>query len=130
METACLTFEIFKETKSGSIKEEVSANLSMDNEESVPVKSLSGGERATIDLAVDLAVIDMIEERTGKGLNIFILDEPFDGLDSICKERCLAVLTNHGTNKKIGLVDHSNETKELVSSRVTVVRSGQESSIQ
>jgi len=129
METACITFDTFKETKSGSIKEEVSANISMDGEGVVPVKSLSGGERATIDLAVDLAVIDMIEERTGKGLNLFILDEPFDGLDSVCKERCLSVLINHDTNKKIGLVDHSNETKELVSSRITAVRSGQESRI-
>lgn len=129
METACLSFDVSKETKSGSVKEEVNAILSVDGEASVPVKSLSGGEGTSIALAVDLAVISTIEERTGKGLNLFILDEPFNGLDTVCKSQCLEILQNHGTNKKIGIVDHSNETKELVSSKVTVARNGQESRI-
>jgi ABC-type transport system involved in cytochrome bd biosynthesis fused ATPase/permease subunit len=71
----------------------------------------------------------MIEERAGKGLDIFILDEPFDGLDSICREQCLQILQTHVSGKRIVIVDHSNETKELVHDRIIVVRDGQESRI-
>lgn len=127
MSTASVYFEGFKETKNGSIKDEVSAILTMDGEIDIPVKSMSGGERTAIDLAVDLAVIDMIEEQAGKGLDIFILDEPFDGLDSVCREECLQILQTHVTGKKIIVVDHSNETKELVHDRILVIRDGQES---
>jgi DNA repair exonuclease SbcCD ATPase subunit len=129
MATASIYFEGFKETKSGSIKDEVTAILTMDGEINIPIKSMSGGERTAIDLAVDLAVIDMIEEQAGKGLDIFILDEPFDGLDSICREECLQILQAHVTGKKIIVVDHSNETKEMVHDTIRVVRDGQESRI-
>ncbi len=129
MSTASIYFEGFKETKSGTIKDEVTAILTMDGEVDIPVKSMSGGERTSIDLAVDLAVIDMIEEQAGKGLDVFILDEPFDGLDSTCREECLQILQAHVTGKKIIVVDHSNETKEMVQDRIIVIRDGQESRI-
>lgn len=129
MATASIYFEGFKETKSGTIKDEVTAILTMDGEVNIPVKSMSGGERTSIDLAVDLAVIDMIEEQAGKGLDIFVLDEPFDGLDSICREECLQILQTHVTGKKIIVVDHSNETKEMVHHTIRVIRDGQESRI-
>jgi DNA repair exonuclease SbcCD ATPase subunit len=129
MATASIYFEGFKETKSGSIKDEVTAILTMDGEINIPIKSMSGGERTSIDLAVDLAVIDMIEEQAGKGLDIFILDEPFDGLDSICREECLQILQAHITGKRIIVVDHSNETKEMVNETIRVIRDGQESAI-
>lgn len=130
MATASIYFEGFKETKSGTIKEEVSAVMTMDGEIGIPIKSMSGGERTAIDLAVDLAVIDMVEEIAGKGLDLFVLDEPFDGLDSTCREQCLEILKMHMTEKKIVIVDHSNETKEMVSDRILVVRDGQESSVR
>lgn len=127
MSTATLTFDAFKETKSGSIKEEIVPILSMDDEIGVPLKSVSGGERAAVDLAVDLAVIDMIESRTGNGIDLFILDEPFDGLDAICRENCLEVLKNHASDRKILIVDHSTETKQMVQDKIVVVRDGQTS---
>lgn len=129
--TATMTvhFEGFKETKSGSVKEEVTAVLNMDGELNVPIKSMSGGESTMVNLAIDLATIDVVEERAGKGMDIFILDEPFDGLDSVCREQCLELLRNSASGKKILIVDHSNETKELVPDRIYVVRDGQNSTV-
>lgn len=129
MSTATITFDAYKETKSGALKEEVVAILSLDGEVDVPVKSMSGGERASIDLAVDLAVVDMIESKTGNGLDLFILDEPFDGLDAVCRENCLEVLKSHTSNRKILIVDHSTETKQMVQDKILVVRDGQFSKI-
>lgn len=129
MATSSVYFEGFKEAKNGSIKEEINAILTMDGEIDIPIKSMSGGERTSIDLAIDLAVIDMIEEQAGKGLDLFILDEPFDGLDSVCREECLQILQAHISGKRLVIVDHSNETKELVQDRIIVIRDGQESRI-
>jgi DNA repair exonuclease SbcCD ATPase subunit len=61
---------------------------------------------------------------------LFILDEPFNGLDHISIENCLEIIKNHDTNKRIIIVDHSSETKEMIGFRVVVERSGQESEIK
>lgn len=128
--TTTISFDSYKETKSGSVKEEVSILVHMDDELKVPLKSLSGGEETAIELAVDMAVIEMIESRAGIGFDTYILDEPFDGLDSVCKANCLEVLSNSNAGKKIIIVDHSEETKEMIASKITVVRDGQISKIE
>lgn len=129
METATITFDAFKENKNGTLKEEVTAILSMEGEVGVPIKSISGGERTAIDLAIDLAVIDMIESKTGKGIDLLFLDELFDGLDAICRERCLQVLQTHTSSRKIVIVDHSSETKAMVQDKILIIRDGQTSSV-
>lgn len=129
MATSTIYFEGCRETKSGSIKDEIVAIINMDGINDIPIKSLSGGEETTTDLAVDLAVIDVIETKVGKGANFFFMDEPFDGLDSVCKENCLEILKQLDTNKKIIMVDHSSELKEMVSDVILVVKEGDTSTI-
>jgi DNA repair exonuclease SbcCD ATPase subunit len=121
---ATIEFEGTKETQKGTVKEEVNAVISVDGELGVPIKSLSGGERSSTDLAVDLAVIDYIESKTGKGLNLFILDEPFTGLGTVEIEMALEVLKNANINKKLFIVDHNAEVKQMVQDRLIVVRDG------
>lgn len=129
MANATIYFEGCKETKTGNLKDEINAIINMDGENDIPIKTLSGGEETAIELAVDLAVIEMIEHKAGKGADFFILDEPFDGLDSVCKEQCLDLLQLFDTNKKIIIVDHSSELKAMVNEIITVVREGEESRI-
>lgn len=130
MKNGTIQFDGTKETKDGKIKEEVNAVIGMDGEESVPIKSLSGGERSAVDIAVDLAVIDFIETKSGKGINLFILDEPFTGLGPVEIEMALEVLKNSNTNKKIVIVDHNSEVKQMVQNRLVVVRDGLTSRIE
>lgn len=124
MKNATIQFEGTKENKDGRVKEEVNAVLSMDGEPTVPVKSLSGGEQSAIDLAIDLAVIDYIETRSGMGINVFILDEPFNGLGTVEIEMALDVLKNSNTKKKLIIVDHNPEVKQMVQTRLVVERTG------
>jgi ABC-type Na+ transport system ATPase subunit NatA len=121
---ATIHLEGTRETQDGKILEEVNAVLSVDGEIDVPLNSFSGGERSSTDLAVDLAVIDYIETKTGKGLNIFILDEPFNGLGTVEIEMALAVLKNSNINKKLTIVSHNPEVKEMVQNRLVVIRDG------
>lgn len=129
MATATIQMRGTKENKDGKVKEEVNAVINMDGEEAIPIRSLSGGERSATDLAIDLAVIDFLEHRTGKGINIFVLDEPFEGLDTVCVEQTLEILKNANFNKKLIIVDHNPEVKQMVGSRIMVIREGLTSNI-
>jgi hypothetical protein len=53
----------------------------------------SGGQQAVIELAVDLALAEVIAERTGVYPGWLVLDEPFDGLGAVDKEACMEVLS-------------------------------------
>ena len=122
MKNASIYFEGCKETKSGKVKDEVTGILSKGDALNIPIKAISGGEETAVNLAVDLAVIDVIEKQSGCGADFFVIDEPFDGLDSIGREECLTVLSNFDTNKKIILIDHSEELKQIVNDKIVVIK--------
>lgn len=124
MGTATIQFEGLKETKEGKIKEEVTCMISMDGEIGIPVKSLSGGERSAIDIGIDLSVIKFIEERTGKGINIMILDEFTGGLDTVCIENAIEMLKNSNIDKKLLLVEHNPVVSQSIENKILVVRDG------
>ena len=125
MATASIYFEGCKETGSGTIKEEVTALVNMDGEPDIDIKSLSGGERTAIDLAVDLAVIDVLEVKAGKGADFFILDEPFEGIDSVGRSAIVDIIKGVDSGKRIIIVDHGSETKETISDKIIAVRNGE-----
>ena len=129
MSNAVIYFDNAKETKSGNVKNEVNAVINLEGDSAIPIKTLSGGERTSADFAVDLAVGEMIESMTNKGVNFLILDEGFDGLDSISKIECLEILKSLNTDKKILIVDHSSEVKEMVSDIIKVKRINEESHV-
>jgi len=127
MSNAVIYFESAKETKSGKVKNEVNAVINLEGDSGIPIKTLSGGERTSADFAIDLAVGEMIESMTQKGVNFLIIDEGFDGLDSVSKIECLEILKSLNTNKKIMMVDHSQEVKEMVGDIIKVRRVNEES---
>ena len=124
MANATLQLSGVRETKEGKVKEEVNAILSTEGDENIDIRSLSGGERSAIDLAIDLSVIELIESKTNKGINIFILDEGFTGMDTTGIEMALEVLKNFGYNKKLIIVEHNPEIKQMVESTLLVQRDG------
>lgn len=129
MTNATIQFEGLKETKEGKIKEEVTCVISMDGEIGIPVKSLSGGERSSTDLAIDLSVIKFIEERTGKGISLMVLDEPFTGLDSQNILEALEMLKECSADKQLLIVDHNPVAAQSIENRLIAVRDGQTSKV-
>lgn len=129
MENATLRLEDTKETADGKIKEQVNAVIDMDGDENVSVRTLSGGERTSTDLAIDFAFREFIQEKTNKGINLFILDEPFNGLESVNIEAILDILVTSTMDCKILIVDHHSETKAKIDSKITIIRDGLHSNI-
>lgn len=86
----------------------------------------SGGMLSSIDLAVDLAVANVISKRTNSWPGWMVLDECFEGMDPITKETCMEMLSKQADNRLILVVDHASETKELFTDFIDIeFRNGQ-----
>jgi DNA repair exonuclease SbcCD ATPase subunit len=122
MANATITLVGTKETGSGAVKEQINAVLNNDGEIDVPIKSLSGGERSAVDMAIDLAVTIFIQEKSNIGCDILFLDEIFGGFDSVGIEQALEMLRTVAVDKKIFIIEHNPIAKEFVSDKIVVVR--------
>jgi len=130
MANSTIRLEGTRETDKGAIKEQVTAEIDNDGEISVPIKSLSGGERSAVDLAVDFAVCEMLQERNNVGIDTMILDEPFNGFDSVGIEHALEMLKTFAVNKRVLIVEHDSVAKEFINDRITVIRENETSFIK
>jgi len=111
---ASYSLQSYKENQSGDIKAKFSDKLAIKSIER-STGSLSGGELRCLSLAVDFAVIDVVESTFGISINPIILDEPFEGLDSLNRERVIEILETLSAERQIWIVDHASETRSLFS---------------
>ena len=118
---ATYTLQTFKETKSGDMRAKFSENLNIGGT-SVSVGSLSGGEYRCMSLAMDFAVINVLETMFSKKVNPVILDEPFNDLDASNRERVVDLLEKIATNRNIVVVDHASEAKSMFSDVTKIVK--------
>lgn len=106
-----LEFGSENETQSGTIQKKITPKISINGHEASLEAGASGGMYTSIELAVDLAVGDVISRRRGKALpGWLILDEAFNGLGHKSKETALEVLSGHSGDRLILVVDHTSET--------------------
>jgi len=99
------------------------------NGKSRSIGSLSGGELRSLSLALDFAILDVLAAQYGIALNPVILDEPFDGLDSIGREIVIDLLQVIAKKRQIIVVDHTSEAKTLFTDIVRVEKKSGISSI-
>lgn len=116
-----LQFETDRETQDGKIRNEITP-VAYFGGRSWPLESgASGGMFTSIELAVDLAVGNVIARRTGVELGWMILDEAFaNGSDKVTKEGCLEILKQYSADKLIIVVEHASEFKEMFSRVIEV----------
>ena len=117
--TASYRLLSFKETSKGTIVAKLSDQLTM-NGESVSLGSLSGGELRALSICSDLTILDILEQHLGLPLNPVIMDEPFDGLDSVGRELVIELLENIFRTRSVMIVDHSSEAKTMFSKVIRV----------
>jgi DNA repair exonuclease SbcCD ATPase subunit len=81
---------------------------------------ISGGMQVALELALDLAVGDVVSRRRGSYPGWIILDESLDGLGGPDKESCLEMLQNHSGDRLILVVDHDASFQGLFNSVIEV----------
>lgn len=125
---ASYTLQSYRENKTGDIKAKFSDKLMIQGTES-SIGSLSGGELRCLSLAVDFAIIDVVESVFGISINPIILDEPFEALDSLNRERVIEVLETISADRQIYVIDHATEAKSMFSSIIKIEKKNGVSSI-
>ena len=115
-----LQFQSETETKKGTIRKNIIPVVTVGGF-TAPIKSaLSGGMASTVELAVDLAIGEVISRRTGIVPGYLMLDECFDGLDDVSKESCFELLRVYSKDRLILVIDHSSELKALFEKVITI----------
>jgi len=108
------------ETKGkGDLREKFS--VTVEKEGSAPsFNALSGGEKRKVRLACALALQDLVATRATKNIELMVLDEIDDALDSAGLERLMDVLEEKARQRGTILVISHNNIKDFVRSTWTV----------
>jgi len=83
----------------------------------------SGGEKRRIDLAVSLAINDLIAGRSGKRFNILLLDEVFENIDETGTYYVVKVLEELARNRSsVFVITHQDSLADYFHSEICVQR--------
>jgi DNA repair exonuclease SbcCD ATPase subunit len=114
-----LEFGVERETKAGKVKAEIRPLIRKDGHE-IEYKALSGGQQAVVELCVDMALTDVIGDRTGVRPGWLVLDEPFDGLGDTDKDGVMEILEEIAKTKAVYVIDHSCNIKDRFESVISI----------
>ena len=117
--SASYTLRSYKENSSGDLVAKFSEELVIGGKQK-SIGSLSGGEARALSLAIDFAVMDVIFKNFNIKANPIIMDEPFDGLDSVGRELVIDLLEKLSADRNIIVVDHVSEAKSMFSKVIRV----------
>lgn len=115
---------------SGDDKAKVTHTINKNGQD-VSVGSLSGGEERGLILSVDLGLSEVIVKKSGVNLpSVLMLDECFDGLDYIGKEKVIDALREIANDRCIIVIDHSTEMCALFDQSIRVVKKNEVSRLE
>ncbi|AGY46995.1 recombination nuclease [Bacillus phage CampHawk] len=105
---------------SGEKRDKFSVEVRNENGED-GYKGSSNGEKRRIDVAVNMALQDLVMSRSNKKIDLIVYDEVFEGLDQIGCEAVIQLLNEKA--KQCGtvmVITHSESLKQLFSNTLTV----------
>lgn len=120
--------EVLTQTK-GTVRRAITTVVNVSGRECRMETGLSGGMQTSVEQIVDLAVMTVVQRRTGKIPGWLCLDEIFDGQPMTTKETAMEVLREFADDKLVLVVDHGSEFKEMFTSFIDVVHAEGKSSI-
>ena len=115
-------FDSTKETKTGNITQRIIPVIYSHGRKVSFNAGISGGMQTSVELAVDLAVAEVVGRRRGTYPGFLILDEPFEGLGGTSKEAALEMLRVYASDRLLLVVDHSSEIGASFSQVIEIVQ--------
>lgn len=121
--TAHLSVSTVSTIASGETRDKLNVSASFRNGGGSYDKN-SGGERRRVDLALLFALGDLGASKSRSGIQLRLLDEPFDDLDSIGSEQVVDLLNTYIVPKAgtVLVMSHNENLKALIPKRITVVK--------
>jgi DNA repair exonuclease SbcCD ATPase subunit len=115
------------QTKAGNTKKSIVKRVLVSGDD-LPFKALSGGQQASIELCVDLAVSKVIKNRIGTKFGWITLDEAMDGLGVEEKQAAVEIIKENSTGLVL-MIDHATEVKEMFDRVIEVEFNGRTSRV-
>lgn len=95
-----------------------------------PYRQLSGSERRMLSFAFSIAFMLQAQNTLGKKMNLLLLDEPLNHMDSDLKVKAFSMLQSlEADMDTILLIDHCEELKQLVTNQFLITNDGTRSEI-
>jgi len=111
-----------RELKAGGKRDEIDINVRIEGHNGVRP---SGAQESKISIAIDLALMDLVATREGASLDILLIDEVMDGLDSEGKRRVFELLEHLREHRStIIVISHDDTIKERFETVWTVTKAG------
>ena len=115
-------FNARKQLASGEWRENFNVEV-VNSNASETYEGNSGGEKRRIDLAISLAINDFIASRSGKRLNILLLDEVFENIDETGVYYVVKVLEELAQNRSsVFVITHHDSLSSYFSETIKLVR--------
>lgn len=119
-----MNFSTQRELKSakGEVRDEIDITWEIEGVAGYPP---SGGQQKKMEIACDLALMDLVANREGGSLDLLMMDEVLDGLDAEGRQRVLQLL--HELRAKRGsiyVISHESDVAEIFEKSITVVKDG------
>lgn len=121
--TASIRIKTQKAKKGGGFSEKLDFRVTYNNAGSL-YAAKSGGEKRRADLSILFAFADLAATRALAPIELRLLDEPFENLDSLGCEQVIELLLEHVVprSKTVFVMSHSEDLKALFEQRITVVK--------
>lgn len=113
-------FNTQKTLKNGEKRDQFSVEVTNHNGDT-EYKGNSGGEKRRIDVAVNMALQDLVLSRSNKRIDLIVYDEVFESLDAIGSEAVIQLLKQKA--KEVGsvlVITHSESLKQLFNKSLVV----------
>jgi DNA repair exonuclease SbcCD ATPase subunit len=116
-----VSFRSQSETARGGVRDKISASVTMEGATSYV--QASGGEKRRVDVAVLLALHDLVAWQNGVDTNIQVFDEVFENLDESGTERLMSLLSERAKDRSIYVISHDSDLLCDISSTLKVRKS-------
>lgn len=128
IENFSLEISTTKQTKTTKTSKEEIKKAILKNGFEVSFRSLSGGQKAAMELCTDLSTSKEIKQKSGAGIGWILLDEAMDGLGTVEKQFALDIIKEN-FDGQVFIVDHATEIKESFTQTIEVEYDGKTSTI-
>ncbi len=119
-----VSFHAQEKLKSGEMRERFGMDIESEASASA-YRKLSNGERRRVDLAILMALRDMVQSRASKQFGMVFADEIFDGLDAEGIERAVRLVGELArTECRVFVITQRDDLRQNFSDVVTVVKEG------
>lgn len=127
--TTEIEFSTQTRLKSGEVRDKFEVRIN-NKVGGTSYHSNSTGERKRIDLAISLALQDLVMTRSNGKFNILLYDEVFDGLDAVGCENAIQLLTEIQEGvPSVFVITHNDVLKSYFENTLTVTKRNGETTV-